>query len=192
MCQFTNILVFLAHYFYTYRRKEVMKYKVNTKLSVVNYMLAVEDIAAAYFDDKGNYTPAIGKINSMKVFYDYCVVDDNKTEINEISDIEPIINDELFIEMFNNAVDTDSLTDLDFANALEDAMKIVEYKNSTLGGVVNLVLSKLESLADSVSPMLTEENIAAVSKIAGDIGKGNVTASAIVDAYADKFYKEEK
>ena len=169
-----------------------MKYKVNTKLSVVNYMLAVEDIAAAYFDDKGNYTPAIGKINSMKAFYDYCVVDDNKVEINEISDIEPIINDELFIEMFNDAIDADSFTDLDFANAFEDAMKIVEYKNSTLGGVVNLVLSKLESLADSVSPMLTEENIAAVSKIAGDIGKGNVTASAIVDAYADKFYKEEK
>ena len=52
-------------------------------------------------------------------------------------------------------------------------------------------LEKINGLIDKISPVLTEKNIAKVSQIADDIGKGNSGAEAIVKAYADNLAKNE-
>lgn len=65
-------------------------------------------------------------------------------------------------------------------------MEIVNVKKTSFGSAVNIVGSMINKIFESVSPLLTEENINIVSQIAKDMSEGKVSAEAIVDAYANR------
>ena len=51
------------------------KFSVKTELNVIDYVSMVNAIVSEYFDEDGTYTPHIGKMNAMRLFYNNCVTD---------------------------------------------------------------------------------------------------------------------
>lgn len=167
-----------------------MEYKslnIDCKLSLVDYCEVVENIAREYFNDELEYKPYLGELNAMAVFYNKCVKGTIKEDIPEIKDaleMEPLINDMRFMVAYNNAIKTDeNVFAFDFANAYKNALKMVEVKKTSLSTIFGKAEKKVEEILNKISPLLSKENLDNVSKIASDIGKGNIGAEAIVQAY---------
>lgn len=167
-------------------------FEVNTKLALFDYLAMVRDIASEFINDEdGTYQPQIGKLNAMRLFYNSCVTKsrfDKKYghDVIDASDMEEIVTDNEFMKAFNEAIIGDGTIQYDFANAYKDAIEIVDVKKTSFGSAVNIIGSMINKIFDSVSPLLTEENIKVVSQIAKDMSDGKISAEAIVDAYADK------
>lgn len=167
-------------------------FEVNTKLALFDYLAMVKEIAYEFINDEdGTYQPQIGKLNAMRLFYNHCVIKSRFDEkyghdVIDADSMEEIVADDGFIEAFNKAIECDRTIRYDFANAYRDAMEIVNVKKTSFGSAVNIVGSMINKIFESVSPLLTEENINIVSQIAKDMSEGKVSAEAIVDAYANR------
>ena len=164
-------------------------------LSVAEYISLTNEIADMYFDVDGEYQPHIGDVSAIIAFYKYCVITDDfddlfKNEKVSIFDTTPLVTNEALVEEYNEALRNPQVG-LNFACAYRAAKEIVEMKKSSLDRAITLAGNMLNGLIDKISPVLTEENIAKVSQIADDIGKGNSGAEAIVKAYADNLAKDE-
>ena len=165
------------------RKKTCRSMVIDTKLNIVDFISTVNEIAINYFNVDGSYTPDIGLINAMRVFYNQCVkhskFDDIGYNVIDPLEMELIISDESFIEAFNNALTSDGY-DLDFSNAYREAMEIVDYRknsvNNTLETVKNAILSILDNITNSMSP----ENVSQLLELAEQF-KGNSDAEMIID-----------
>lgn len=160
---------------------------VKRTLDAVNYVMLVNDIASQHFYSSGEYVPHVGLLNSMRLFYNYCVVEskfDEKISHNSdsLDDIILLASDDDFIAEFNNAL---KATDrrLDFANAYLDAQDIVNTRKSSLHYAVELLGNALNAVVDRIAPSLTQENIDNIAKIANEIASGKPSAEALVEAY---------
>ena len=60
-----------------------MDIKVKENFEIVDFATMVDSIVAEYFDAEGNYTPHIGMLNAMRVFYNECVTE-SKFDIQQI------------------------------------------------------------------------------------------------------------
>lgn len=170
--------------------------KVNTKLELFDYLAMVNEIALEFFSDDGVYQPHIGEINAMRLFYNQCVTKSKFDEkyshdIVDAMDMVDIVNDTGFIGAYNEAITSNTYTSLDFGNAYRNAMEIVNVKKSSFGNAVKIVGSMLNRFTDSISSVLTDENIEKVSQIAKEISNGNISAEAVVNAYADHMKNEK-
>ena len=141
--------------------------QIKDTFGVVDYSLLVNEIADGYFND-GQYTPDLGRINTIMLFHDYCVtegkiVDKPRPEI-EVEDMDEIIGDEEFMSACQEYLVhySDGLT---FSNAYYDAMDIVDSKKSS-AGTMDSIIRAITEFADKVSPMLSEDNLKEVSEIA--------------------------
>lgn len=167
-------------------------FEVNTKLALFDYLAMVKEIAYEFINDEdGTYQPQIGKLNAMRLFYNHCVIKSRFDEkyghdVIDADSMEEIVADDGFIEAFNKAIECDGTIRYDFANAYRNAIEIVNVKKTSFGSAVNIVGSMINKIFESVSPLLTEENINIVSQIAKDMSEGKVSAEAIVDAYANR------
>ena len=115
--------------------------RYNEKLSFWDYSAVVEAIADGFFDKESNYIPHIGKINAMRIFYNYCVEDDINEIAHDVKDITKmleIIENEAFIEAFNKALICRG-NDFNFANAFKDSLRIVDTKRQSWGRVISVV-----------------------------------------------------
>lgn len=171
--------------------------EVNTKLALFDYLAMVKEIAREFINDEdGAYQPHIGKLNAMRLFYNHCVIKSKFDEkyghdVSDADTMEDIVTDDEFIEEFNNAIRCDGDTRYDFANAYKDAIEIVNVKKTSLGNAINIVGSMINKIFESVSPLLTEENIKVVSQISKDMSDGKVSAEAIVNAYANRLIETD-
>ena len=159
--------------------------KVNTSLTVVEYMKMVNDLIAEYFDENGDYSPQYGRLNAMRLFYNKCVKDDVGQvphTIEEATEMQALIESDAFIDAFNKAVETPGISHYDFGNAYSDALSIVDVRKTSLSQAVNAVKRFLIGLVDSITPMLSEENLTRIEKIAGEIKDGKLSAESIVTA----------
>ncbi len=165
---------------------------IKTDLNVVDYYTLVDEIAFDYFDDNGEYQPHVGIMNTMRLFYNRCVVQskfDNEIPHDNVDAvvIDPLLVDDEFIKTFNQALAGDGYTRLDFANAYKAAMDIVNVKKASLNYSINLIKKSLLEVVDVISPALSQDNIAAVAKIAQNIARGEISSDAVVKAYANQF-----
>ena len=163
------------------------KMKVNTSLGMVEYLTMVNEIILEYFDEDGNYQPQIGILNTMRLFYNECVIESKfelPHDITDAMDMEIMVTDDEFINEFNNAIigDVPGIR-FDFANAYKDAMDIVETKKSSIERAVDSVKKMIISVLDVINPLLSDEHIDKVAEIAHDVANGKISAEAVVDAY---------
>jgi len=160
---------------------------VNTELNIIDYIVLVNEMVLEYFNDDGEYQPHIGMLNVMRLFYNNCVVEskfDNPHDIVDAMDMEIIVEDDDFLNTFNDAlVGNIPGVRFDFANAYKDAMDIVENKKHSIERAVDSIKKLLSSIFDIVNPLLTDEHMDMVAEIAKNVGNGNISAEAIVDAY---------
>lgn len=159
-------------------------------ISPVEYILLVDSLADSFFSDTGVYQPEIGELWAIAQFYNVNVEKSNLDEKfkdnpdkkkADIMDVGELLEDVDFELAYLTEAHID--LPLTFGGAYARAKEIVEQKNSTLGGITDVITNALKSLTDHFSPLLTDENIANVATIAKDIKDGKISAEAVVDAY---------
>lgn len=170
-------------------------FEINANLELFDYLAMVNEIALEFFSEEGTYQPHIGKVNAMRLFYNQCVTQSKFDEkyshdIVDAMDMVEIVADADFISAYNESIAAGAYTSLDFGNAYKDAMEIVDVRKSSFGNAVEIVGSMLNRLVGSISSVLTDENIEKVSQIAKEISNGNISAEAVVDAYAEHMKKQ--
>lgn len=186
--------------------------KVNTKLTLMEYLAMVELISSNYFNADGDYQPHIGLIGAMMVFWNYCVKESNLDskyghDLEKISDMEEIVNDTEFLTEFAKATDVDKFIDissedsdhkhyveipsLDFSKAYDDALDIVRNKLSSGRVLIDLVKSSLSELMDNLAPVITPENMDNIRKITDEISNGTISTQSVVDEYKRQAFAQD-
>ena len=159
---------------------------VNTDFDVVTYTAVVEELVENHFDVSGEYAPHMGMLKTMCTFYNYCVSDPKlDEEVSGISSIEAInilATTEEFLNAYNSNLYCHT-NKMNFANAYKHAMQIVENKKSGFGYIADLLKSAVDEIGAKLSPVLTQENIDAIKKIASNMGDNQNVAQAIVSEY---------
>ena len=143
---------------------EEKKMIVETRLSLVEFMAAVEAIADGYFDEAGNYTPHVGIINCMRLFYNLCVKDSEfegeiPHDFQDAETVERLAASDAFIREFNRATLPNGAFPFDFANACIYANDLVDDRRDPLRKVVNDVKQIVKAMAQAADEMLSEENM---------------------------------
>ena len=123
------------------------------------FIQLVEDIAEAYFDN-GIYQPHIGELNAMRLYYN----DKNNADIVDAAEFAEIVKDEKFVSEYFAAISERS-DKLDFIQAYDMAMDIVNTKKGTLAVMFEGVISRLNE-------MLSQDNIEKIKEIADGINGG--------------------
>ena len=159
--------------------------RYNEKLSFWDYSAVVEAIADGFFDKESNYIPHIGKINAMRIFYNYCVEDDINEIAHDVKDITKmleIIENEAFIEAFNKALICRG-NDFNFANAFKDSLRIVDTKRQSWGRVISVVTEYAKEIITSIKEALPEDTMDKLSEFSKAIESGNIDTNAIIQAF---------
>ena len=150
---------------------------IDVKLSIVDFVSTVNDIVLEYFDADGAYTPHIGLLNAMRVFYNECV-----KESKFDGDIPHNVADEQFIQCFNEALKTDEYS-LTFATAYNEAMKIVEQKKTSVFGAVELIKKVIMQVVDNMNGALTPENIQKITALFSKMNGSNIDMGTLMKLF---------
>lgn len=166
---------------------------IKKNLSVVDYVSLVNGIANDFFDSEtGEYTPHIGRLNEMRLFYNECVTDskfDLPHDFGDAMQLDILVKDDEFIEAYSEAITSDGVSRLDFANAHADAMEIVNAKKNSFGNAVNIVKKTIEKLSESISSVVTDESLGKLTKIAEGINTNNFNLDSFIKAYSNYLEK---
>lgn len=154
------------------------KLTIKTELGIASFLNMVNELVDGYFQKSSDgevqferYTPHIGLLNAMRLFYNNCVEGDTYDVPHQVKDpllMESFINDDDFVRLFNEAVEGDGYSRLDFSNAFKNAKQIVDYrntsaiyaideaKNTAIGFLNNLNTILTEMDSDSVANMVSQ------------------------------------
>ena len=140
------------------------KFVIDTNLDMVTFISVVNGIAAEYFDADGTYTPHIGMLNAMRVFYNECVKESPYSDtvpfpVQDAIEMKEIVKDEEFIDEFNKATWVGFPQKIGFSTAYYQAINIVEYKKTSLSSVIDLVKNAAIQIADKVNESLTDDRL---------------------------------
>lgn len=160
---------------------------IDVKLSIVDFVSTVNDIVLEYFDADGAYTPHIGLLNAMRVFYNECVKEskfdgDIPHNVADALEMEAIVADEQFIQCFNEALKTDEYS-LTFATAYNEAMKIVEQKKTSVFGAVELIKKVIMQVVDNMNGALTPENIQKITALFSKMNGSNIDMGTLMKLF---------
>lgn len=166
---------------------------IKSNLNVIDYVSLVNGIISEFFDfETGEYTPHIGRLNAMRLFYNDCVIEskfDLPHDFKDALKMDVLVEDEEFINEFNKAVKGDGTIRLDFANAYADALEAVNAKKNSFGNAVNIIRKALEKVSESISTVVTDESLEKLTKISESVNLGNLSLDSFVKAYSN--YLEE-
>lgn len=166
---------------------------IKSNLNVIDYVSLVNGIISEFFDfETGEYTPHIGRLNAMRLFYNDCVIEskfDLPHDFKDALKMDVLVEDEEFINEFNKAVKGDGIIRLDFANAYADALEAVNAKKNSFGNAVNIIRKALEKVSESISAVVTDESLEKLTKISESVNLGNLSLDSFVKAYSN--YLEE-
>lgn len=162
--------------------------KINTNLEMVEYIVLINNMADAFFDDKGNYQPHIGVINAMRVFYNVCVIssdfdDEYPHNIEDLLDMSDIVVDKDFCEAFLKSINEAEF--FDFGNAYSQVLDIVNSKKNNIGNLGEKIIKYAEKIVESINETMTEDNLEILDKIISKSKDGGLNEKAIVDAYIE-------
>jgi len=172
-------------------KKEETELKIEYKdqFSVAEYYALVNEIVDGFFGDDGEFTPHIGDMVAMLAFFNDCVI--NKKDIIDAEKVEDVLDaDELFLNedfilAFNEAIYFDGDIKYDFANAYKNAMEIVTYRNTSVPRAFNNLLAGLNKIVESVTSVMSEENVEKITNLAEAVSNKDFSAKAIGDAFAE-------
>lgn len=162
---------------------------IKKNLSVIDYVTLVNGIANDFFDSEtGEYTPHIGRLNAMRLFYNECVTEskfDLPHDFEDALQMDVLVEDDEFIKEFNAAVVGDGVIRLDFANAYADAMEVVNAKKNSFGNAVTIIRKAIEKVSESISSVVTDESLEKLTKIADSVNTNNLSLDSFVKAYSN-------
>lgn len=167
---------------------ENTNFVIDCKLGLLDYVSMVNNIANEFFDEEGTYTPHIGRINAMRLFYNECVIEskfDIPHDIIDVPQMEILVKDDDFIKAFNDAIEFNGSVCLDFANAYREAIDMVDTRKNSLASAIEVFKGAMVGITEKISPILTESNLDRLTKIADDVSNGNITPEAIAAAYGN-------
>lgn len=127
-----------------------------------DYMNAVEEIATAFFDDKENYVPHLGKANMIRIYADYFYGEDVAVKkLNEDFEGEKITSLEYVDELYkllgtSFEKDLKDTSHFSFGCAVQDAKDIVEFEKNKKSHASKLD-EFLQVLSESVAKIDTEK-----------------------------------
>lgn len=155
--------------------------KINTKLSIVDYMMVVEEIVQEFFDIDGEYKPHFGELNAMRIFYNYCT--EPEVQIVDSLEMQEIIEQDEFVEAYNNEIHGEHKKTLDFHNAYYDAKEIVYQKISSYQCLATAVENAMKTLFDTLLSRFNDDSIQKLIDVAEKVADKNIDEQAIVEAY---------
>ena len=174
--------------------KGKLKYKmlnIANKFDVANYLNLVDVLCEGFFF-LGNYSPARGRINAIRHFYNICVlddIDDLEHDIQDDIEIDKLLLNEEFMKEFGAEIsDINKSNDLTFGMAYHDALEMVNTKKSSLGQITDAILSIVSDFTDKITDTLSEESLQKMEKIAEDIKNGKISEDAITEAVGKKHF----
>lgn len=162
--------------------------KINTEFNIIDYMMLVNEMVEEYFSSDGEYTPHLGELNAMRLFYNKCVTDYELEDeiprpIDDTLDLEKVVADEQFIANYNKAIKPCISRKLDFSNAYKDAHDIVQYRLSTAATIASSIENSIKEGLSLITEMLSDDTLKSFENIAKEIANGQLTEEAIVNAY---------
>lgn len=163
--------------------------KIKDTFNIGEYCSLVDAIVKEFFDSDGEYSPHIGRLNVMRLFYNECVLDSKFDLPHDFSDallLDVLVFDEEFISEFNNSLIGDGNIRLDFANAYKEAIDIVNTRKGTLGNAVSVIKKLFSDIVDMINPVLGKDNIENLTKLAENFANGNLTADTIIEVFKNK------
>ena len=139
---------------------------IDTNFNTVDYGVIVEAIVDGYFDDIGEYSPYLGRINTIALFYNFCVKQSKFEEelghnIKDLIHVNTLIADNEFMskydEVMHVAKNDFSLT---FRGAYDDAIKIIEHRKGNIATVIKFISDlRLEGTKQIMSIADDQSNI---------------------------------
>ncbi|MBQ2396113.1 MAG: hypothetical protein II304_03595 [Bacteroidales bacterium] len=163
----------------------------NDTFDIANYLGTVKTIVDGFFSG-GEYNPAYGKINTMRLFHNFCITDspfDVPDEIVTDMDMNVLLESNEFLQTFEDMLNTQSPFTLTFGNAYREALDIVETRKSGLGQVTETIKSFVMDFIDGLNNSLSADNIARLEKIAENVQNGDLSADSIVAAFGKAQFK---
>lgn len=165
-------------------------FKVYDRVGIVEYCAAVNEMVEYFFDEDGNYEPQFGRINVVKVFFNYFVDGDSIKEyfadIDGEIEIDDIMNSDDCLELFNNELRKGGDYRLNFCNAYREAMEIVNQKKQGWENAARVIVRSVNEILDRISGELSEDKIEKFKKIVSEIREVNVTPEQIINAVTKK------
>lgn len=165
--------------------------KIANRFDVANYLNLVDILCEGFFF-LGNYSPARGRLNAIRHFYNICVLDDIDGIAHDIQDdieIDKLLLNEDFMKEFSAEIsDINKSNDLTFGMAYHDALEMVNTKKSALGQITDAILSLVSDFTDKITDTFSEESLDRMENIAKDIKDGKISDNAIVEAVGNKHF----
>ena len=172
---------------------ENKKFDVNTTLSITGFLMLVDDLVDGFFTEDimgsgaATYSPHIGRLNAMRLFYNLCIANDDYQIEHNVADplvLENVFKDKEFLIAFNNAVysfdsiDDDSFRErgLDFAEAYECAMQIVNYRKASPIAAIDVIKNGILQAIDKANDLLSADNIETIKTIMGNVNLDALTS----------------
>lgn len=165
---------------------------VDTSLSVIEFKLLTEALADGYFDKEGNYTPHVGLLNSMRLFYNMCVREskfdeDIPHDFTDILLVDSLANDKEFMQEFDKATSfsANSSNKLEFSKAYGFALDIVGSRDNPFERAISKVVSFIEAFFNGFSEFMTDENMEKLGEFASQVKEGNIDYYKLMKEYGE-------
>lgn len=158
--------------------------KINTALTMSQFMKITQEIFEGYFDLDGNYSPAMGDLLTLNIFYDTCISEyelqadpnDLEAKLNEL-----ISNEEIMLG-YQHAMYSDSF---DFGHARLNASGMVENKLNHPTSKIDEFIDKLIDIAGTFESKFSGIDATKITDALKSLDLNNLNAQAIVDAYSE-------
>lgn len=158
--------------------------KINTKLTMSQFMKITQEIFEGYFDLDGNYSPAMGDLLTLNIFYDTCIseyelqADPNDLEVK----LNELISNEEIMRGYQHAMYSDSF---DFGHARLNASGMVENKLNHPTSKIDEFIDKLIDIAGTFESKFSGIDATKITDALKSLDLNNLNAQAIVDAYSE-------
>ena len=171
-------------------------FKINTNFNIAEYIQVVEDLIDGYFGLSGEYEPYMGRIESMRIFYNHCVketiLDLPETIVDDIEAMDKLVSNKDFIDAYNDGINTSVTECLDFGNAVHDAYESIQVRIRSTNDAFSNLINSITKLTDNMANTMKPETAKALIKISEEISNGKLSVDNIVDAFADREIKQTK
>ena len=163
-------------------RKNIMK--INTRLTMSQFMKITQEIFEGYFDLDGNYSPAMGDLLTLNIFYDTCV---SEYELQaDPNDMEAKLNELISSEEIMNEYDKSNIyANFYFGHAVSNAKEMIQNKLDHPTSKIDEFIDKLIDIAGTFESKFSGIDATKITDALKSLDLNNLNAQAIVDAYSE-------
>lgn len=162
-------------------RKNIMK--INTRLTMSQFMKITQEIFEGYFDLDGNYSPAMGDLLTLNIFYDTCISEyDLQADPNDLeAKLNELISSNEIMAEYDKAYYEYAM--FDFGHALSNASDMVKNKINHPTSKIDEFVDKLIDIAGVIETKFSGIDVNKITETLRGLDLNNLDAQAIVEAY---------